>query len=67
MNLWDSISGMMNVELTSADPEAALAAAAEQGIAIGQIVRKEPLILTFWIRRWDVPVLQRLCEKEETA
>lgn len=63
MNLWDSISGMMNVELTSADPEAALAAAAEQGIAIGQIVRKEPLILTFWIRRWDVPVLQRLCEK----
>ena len=63
MNLWNSLAGMVDVELTSADPEAALAAAAERDIPICFIVRKSPLVLTFRILQRDVPVLQNQCEK----
>ena len=63
MNLWNSLAGMVEAELTSADPEGALAAAAGSHIAVFSVSRKEPLVLRFRIFRRDISKLHTLCEK----
>ena len=63
MNLWNSMAGMVEVELTSADPEGTLASAAENHIAVFSVTRVEPLVLRFRVFRRDVRALKKLCEK----
>lgn len=63
MDLWKSLSGMMVVELTSAEPEAALGAVNTRGIEIFRVEQKGELTLRFRIRRKDHAALAALCEK----
>ena len=63
MNLWNSLAGMVEVELTSADPEGTLAAAAEKNIAVFSVTRKEALVMHLRVFRRDLPALRKLCEK----
>ena len=63
MNLWNSLAGMVEVELTSADPEGTLAAAAEKNIAVFSVTRKEALVMHLRVFRRDLPALRELCEK----
>ena len=63
MNVWRSLEGMMEIELTSAQPENSLEAINAEKIEVFQIQQKDPLTFLFSIRRWDYPVLSRLCEK----
>lgn len=63
MNLWNSLAGMVEVELTSADPEGSLAAAAEKNIAVFSVTRKETLTIGLRAFRKDLPALKALCEK----
>lgn len=63
MNLWKSLAGMMEVELTSAEPEAALVAITGSEIEIFRVRQKGDLTLTFWLLRKDYPVLDKLCRK----
>lgn len=63
MNLWNSLAGMVEAELTSADPEGTLAAAAEKNIAVFAVTRKEALVMGLRVFRRDLPALSKLCEK----
>ena len=63
MNLWNSLAGMVEAELTSADPEGTLAAAAEKNIAVFSVTRKEALVMRLRVFRRDLPTLRKLCEK----
>lgn len=63
MNLWNSLAGMVEAELTSADPEGTLAAAAEKNIAVFSVTRKEALVMRLRAFRRDLPALRKLCEK----
>lgn len=63
MDLWKSLSGMIEVELTSAEPETALGAINARGIEIYRVEQKGELTLRFRIRRRDYTVLAALCEK----
>lgn len=63
MDLWKSLSGMIEVELTSAEPETALGAINARGIEIFRVEQKGELTLRFRIRRRDYTVLEALCEK----
>ena len=63
MNLWNSLAGMVEAELTSADPEGTLAAAAEKNIAVFSVTRKEALVMRLRVFRRDLPALRKLCEK----
>lgn len=63
MDLFQSMSGMMEVELTSAEPEAALGAVSAKGIEIFHAAQKGELTLRFRIRRRDYAALAALCEK----
>ena len=63
MNLWNSMAGMVEVELTSADPEGTLASAAENNIAVFSATRREPLVFRFRVFRRDVSGLKKVCEK----
>ncbi len=63
MDLWKSLAGMLEVELTSAEPEAALSAVNNGRIALFRVERRGALTLGFQILRRDYPALSRLCEK----
>jgi len=63
MDLFQSMSGMMEVELTSAEPEGALGAVSAAGIETFHIIHKGELTLRFRIRRRDHALLAALCEK----
>ncbi len=63
MNLWNSLAGMVEAELTSADPEGTLASAAEKNIAVFAVTRKEALVMHLRVFRKDLTALRKLCEK----
>ena len=63
MDLWKSIAGMLEVELTSAEPETALAAVNACGIEIFHMQQVSDLTCCFRIRRRDYRILAKLCEK----
>ena len=63
MNIWKSIAGMQEVELTSAVPEAALEAINAAGIEMLRLQQISELTCRFHIRRKDHVRLQRLCKK----
>lgn len=63
MDLWKSLAGMVEVELTSAEPEAALGAVSTRGIEIFRVEQKGELTMRFRIRRKDYNMLAALCEK----
>lgn len=63
MDLWKSLAGMVEVELTSAEPEAALGAVSTRGIEIFRVEQKGELTMRFRIRWKDYGMLAALCEK----
>ena len=63
MDLWKSIAGMMEVELTSAEPGAAFRAINEQNIPLFRLQQVSDLTARFRIYRKDYPKLRDLCEK----
>ena len=63
MNLWQSISGMIIGELTSAEPENALSAINEAGIALHNLQKTGELSFRFRVKRRDYPQVEKLCEK----
>lgn len=63
MNLWKSLSGELNVEITSAAPEEILKAAADQGIALSSIQPCEGLSCTFRIDRRSFQDVDAICRK----
>ena len=65
MEFWRSLSGILEVELTSAEPEEALSAVNSSGIEMIHIRRTGDLSYQFCIRRSDYPRLEVLCRKRE--
>lgn len=63
MNLWSSLEGMIEVELTSAQPELSLETINGASIEVSHVRQKDALTFLFSIRRRDYPRLKRLCEK----
>lgn len=63
MGPWKSAAGMLDVEITSADPAGALRAAAEQGIPVFEAVEDGDLSVRLAIYRRDWRKLGRLCQK----
>lgn len=63
MNLWRSLEGMMEVELTSAEPELSLERINEEQIEVFHVRRKDSLTFLFSIRRADYAILSKMCDK----
>lgn len=63
MDIWKSASGMLEVELTSAEPETALSAINSAGIEMSELMQVGELSCRFWIRRKDYPMLESLSKK----
>lgn len=63
MSLWRSIDGVVDVELTAAEPENALTEIARSGIEIRSVCRDKDLIFAFSVRRRDDRKLVSLCKK----
>ena len=63
MNMWKSIAGMMELEITSADISRCLSAISEANVAIFHVQCDSPLVAKFRIYRKDYPFIRELCEK----
>ena len=63
MSFWKQAAGIVRAELVSADPEGALRALGEAGIALDEITPKGALTLEFLLRREDLPTAEALCRK----
>lgn len=63
MDLWNSLTGMVEVSITSAAPDAALRAITEKNIPIYQVKQISELTLSFRIHRKDYKILSALCDK----
>lgn len=63
MNIWQSISGMLDIQLTSAELNEALHRIAAEGIGIYQITFQDELSCRFRIDRKDYARLKRSCKK----
>lgn len=63
MSFWKRAAGIVRAELVSADPEGALRALGEAGIALDEITPKGALTLEFLLRREDLPAAEALCRK----
>ena len=63
MRLWSSSSGIVEVELTSAEPERALTAINNAGIDVFQMHKKGELISVFSIAYTNYSPLTALCKK----
>lgn len=63
MNFWRSVAGVMEVELTGADPERSVAAISSQNIEIQSVQRISDLTYSFLIPRKKERVLRDLCRK----
>lgn len=64
MNVWRSLEGMMEVELTSAEPELSLERINAAKISAYHVRQKNPLTFLFSISRADYAVLSGMCEKQ---
>ena len=68
MDLWKSLNGMVQIELTSADPAAAISHINSAGIEIYDAKREDEDIITrFLVRRQDIKKLKVLTEKRGYA
>ena len=63
MNLWKSFGGVLEIELVSADPEAALSAVNAVGIPLFAVTRVSDLVFRFELLRSDYDRLTVLCRK----
>ena len=63
MDLWSSLSGMVEVELTSADPAGALGAISAAGITVFNACQEGDLTLRFGLHRKDHRRLRALAKK----
>ena len=63
MDIWRSIAGIIEVEITSAEPESALAAISTRNIEIKNLHQISELTYTFCIRRRDYKELSLIAEK----
>ncbi len=61
--MWKSINGIVDAELTSAEPEAALTAINEIGIELWHLRQTGVLSYRFRLRRTDLAKLSGLCQK----
>lgn len=62
MSVWDALGGMLEAELTSAEPEAAIAAFSSAGIELRNLQKSSELTYGFSVRRADRKKLEALCE-----
>lgn len=63
MNLFRSIDGVVDVEITAAEPEKALTEITRSGIEIRGVCREKDLVCAFSVRRRDDRKLAALCKK----
>ncbi len=63
MDIWNSLGGMVELELTSADPAGALRAINSAGITLYKTRQEGDLTLVFHLRRRDLRRLRALAEK----
>ena len=63
MNLWKSVAGMVEVELTGADIPTSLTLINREDIPIFQVQQISDLTAKLWIYRKDYRKLLALCEK----
>ena len=63
MDLWRSLSGMVQVEVVSADLPGLLSALPNMGIEIEDAVSQDLLTATLSVRKKDLVKVRRLCEK----
>ena len=64
MTFWKSIDGVVDVEMTAAEPEKALTAITLEGVALSNVRHASDLTCTFTIRRRDYARLTALCGKQ---
>ena len=67
MDIWKSLDGMVEAELTSAEPGAALEAANARGIPLYDVTQISDLTFRFRVRRRDYRTLETLSEKRGEA
>ena len=60
MSIWNTLGGMQQLRLTSADPEGALAALQKAGITLLDMKMTDPLTWQFTIHRADVKIAERI-------
>jgi len=63
MNLWKSLEGMTEAELTGADPEESLSVINRQNIPLSWVIRVDDLTVRFLCSRKYRGILRSLCEK----
>lgn len=63
MDLWTSLTGMVGVELTSADPSGAMRAVNDAGIVVYYARQDGTLTLRFGIRRSDFKMLRAIAKR----
>ena len=63
MTFWKSIGGLMELEIVSAEPEAALSAMNRQGIALYQVRHEKELVMRFSIQRSNYHYVEAICKK----
>ena len=64
MTFWKSVGGIIEVEMTAAEPEKALTAITLAGIELYGIRHETDLVCSFSIRRQDYAGLAALCRKQ---
>lgn len=67
MEFWQSVDGMIQVELTSADAADALLAIQKKGIEVQHIKKTQPLQLRFDIHRRDYARLEKLVQSRSDS
>ena len=67
MNLWQSLSGMLSIRITSADPGKMLDIMNASGIVLMDISAEDALTIKCRIRRCDWKCVQILCDKQGAA
>ena len=64
MTFWESINGVVDVEMTAAEPEKALTAITMTGMKLSDICHDQDLTCSFGIRRQDYAKLTALCSRQ---
>ena len=63
MNVWDRISGMLEIELTSAEPTAVLHRLNRKDVHLQNILYLDDMRVRFSITRKDYPEIERVTAK----
>lgn len=63
LDFWHSVAGMVEVELTSAEPETAFAVISSEKIEIRAVRKISELTYSFWVSRRNCGTLERICKK----